>query len=510
MIRVLYAEDDASVADLVRLYFSPSPATELTVVPTGTACLAALATETFDALLLDLGLPDRDGLSVLAELASRGDPTPVVIVSGQGQAELAVRALRAGAADCIDKNSPDFPRLAEIVRHIVARHRRRPHLLPSTTASPAPRVLFIDSDHEERAAAARFFAAHAPRLHLVADAPAALDPHLRREPGFAAVILGPHLAATPLLDALRHLRPQRDTLPALVLAGPATAEAAIAAFKLGAHDFILAGPGSYTDLVFSLTSALKHAATARLAAELDDELAALNRTLATQVAARTAELAAQVARSQALSARLLRVQEDERHALAHELHDQVGQLLTGLRFQLEAARLAPTGSTLGEALIVTDELLLTVRSLTLQLRPRLLDDLGLRPALAAHLAAVRHQTGLTLELELALPDQRLPAPLELAAYRVVQEALTNIARHSGASAAQVTVVADATALHIEVADHGRGFDAVAALARRDSLGLAGLAERVQLAGGRFELVSTPGHGTRVHAEFPLTSVPLAS
>ena len=108
MTRVLYAEDDPQVADIVRLYFLPHPTTELTVVPGGRACLSELLVGNYDLVLLDLAMPDLDGLSVLAELSARSDPTPVIMVSGQGQAELAVRALRAGAADCIDKNSPNY------------------------------------------------------------------------------------------------------------------------------------------------------------------------------------------------------------------------------------------------------------------------------------------------------------------------------------------------------------------------------------------------------------------
>jgi signal transduction histidine kinase len=90
---------------------------------------------------------------------------------------------------------------------------------------------------------------------------------------------------------------------------------------------------------------------------------------------------------------------------------------------------------------------------------------------------------------------------------MAQEALTNVARHSGARAAVVTVTADDSALQVEISDRGRGFDASAALARRDSLGLAGLAERVRLAGGEFEIFSQPGQGTRLHAEFPLALAP---
>ncbi|MBC7368258.1 MAG: histidine kinase, partial [Undibacterium sp.] len=184
-----------------------------------------------------------------------------------------------------------------------------------------------------------------------------------------------------------------------------------------------------------------------------------------------------------------------------DLHDQVGQLLTGLRFQLEAAR--PAAPALDETLALTDELLSTVRELTLQLRPRILDDFGLRPALEWHTRRFATQTGIDIELDVALPEHRLAPELETVVFRLVQEALTNVARHSGATAAMVTVAADTATLHVEISDRGRGCDAVAALAGHNSLGLAGAAERVRLAEGRFELFSQPGQGTRLHAEFPL-------
>lgn len=524
MTRVLYAEDDPQIAGIVTLYFSQHPDTELTIVNSGRRCLAAMTEGDFDLLLVDLMMPDLDGLQVLGELSARGDPTPVIMVSGQGQADLAVRALRAGAADCIDKNSPDFRRIHEIVQSTLTRLRKRPQLFPSTTTPATHRVLYLDPNRTERAATTMFFTASAPRLKLTAEEPAALEAFLRGETTFDAVVLGPHLETTPMLDALRHLRSREEEIPVVVLAAHNTGETAIAAFKLGAHDYILHGPGCLTELVFSLNNALKQGATEKLAAQLTDELAALNRSLADQVAARTRELQAEIvvrreaekraaeqaARSQALSTRLLRVQEDERHALAHELHDQVGQLLTGLRFQLEAVRTTPTGPALGEALTVTDDLLATVRALTLQLRPRMLDDLGLKPALEWHLGNFHRQTGIAVELELSLPAERLPKEFEITVYRVVQEALTNVARHSGAKAAAVTVTADDATLHVEISDRGRGFDAAAALERRDSLGLAGLAERVHLAGGRFDLFSQTGQGTRVHAEFDMISTATAA
>jgi signal transduction histidine kinase len=116
----------------------------------------------------------------------------------------------------------------------------------------------------------------------------------------------------------------------------------------------------------------------------------------------------------------------------------------------------------------------------------------------------QNQTGIQVELELSLPETRLPSELETTVFRMVQEALTNVARHSGAKAAVVTVTADDRALQVEISDRGHGFDAPAALARRDSLGLAGIAERVHVAGGRLNVFSRAGQGTRLHAEFTLS------
>ena len=518
MIRVLYAEDDPQVADMVRLYFGRlAGRCALEVVDSGRRCLQAMERGGYHVLLLDLMMPDLDGLQVLGELTARRDPTPVIMVSGQGQHELAVRALRAGAVDCIDKNSADFRRIADIVERVHARHQRRPVAVAAAPATRPHRVLFVDPEAAERTAAERFFAAHAPRLELSAVTPDALDLLLGPTFAFDAVVLGPFLDTVTMFDALRHLRAGDETLPVIVLSSGDHAETTIAAFKLGAHDFLLRGPDTLTELVFSLNNALKRSDAERLNARLTQELASLNQSLAAQVAARTRELQQEVgvrreaerraednaARLQALSKRLLGVQEAERRRLAQELHDQIGQLLTGLRFQLEAARESAPSAPLHEALNVTAELLRSVRELTLQLRPRMLDDLGLKPALEWQTKLFHGQTGIAVELDLALPENRLNADLETTVFRMVQEALTNVARHSGAHAAVVTVTADERALQVEIADRGRGFDAAAALARRDSLGLAGLAERIHLAGGALDIVSRAGQGTRLHAEFSL-------
>jgi two-component system sensor histidine kinase UhpB len=146
-----------------------------------------------------------------------------------------------------------------------------------------------------------------------------------------------------------------------------------------------------------------------------------------------------------------------------------------------------------------------VRILTQQYRPRVLDDLGLAPALEWHAKQFTKQTGIAVDLDLSLPEGRLPGELETVSYRIIQEALTNAARHAQAKRVSVTATTDDKKLIVEISDRGRGFDVNKALARTDSLGLAGLRERVNLAGGRIEIFSRVGEGTRLSAEFPLTS-----
>lgn len=520
MIRVLHAEDDPQVAEMVQLlFYRDAKDCVLDHVTSGRACLETLRRGGYDVVLLDLLMPDIDGLHLLGELTARRDPTPVVIVSAQGQNELAVRALRAGAVDCIDKNSADFRRIPEIARRVAERHRRRREV----AAPPRDhRILFVEPDDPTRNKVTGFFAQNSARLEVTAVDRQAFDNMIRAEFNFDAVVIGPGFDDRETLDVLRQLHSVAEDTPSVVLSASRSSQTAIASFQLGAHDFLFYEDGCLPELVFSLNHALKRADTERLNAHLSAELAGLNRSLADQVRERTRDLEAQIAvrqaaerraeenaaRLQALSNRLLSVQEDERRAIARELHDQVGQLLTGLRFRLEASRTEP--AALGEALTVTDELIRTVRELTLQLRPRMLDDLGLRPALEWHVDRFRQQTGIAVELDIALPDYRLSNVLETTVYRIVQEALTNIARHSGSPTAVVTVAADDRALHVEISDRGRGFDAAAALAKHNSIGLAGLAERVHLAGGALELFSQAGQGTRIHAEFTVAPAPLST
>jgi PAS domain S-box-containing protein len=202
--------------------------------------------------------------------------------------------------------------------------------------------------------------------------------------------------------------------------------------------------------------------------------------------------------------RLLEVQEGERRYLARELHDEVGQTLTGLKLSLErCARLAPAEvrDALAESQALVRDLTSRVRDLSLRLRPTMLDDLGLLPALLWHFERYTAQTGVRVSFEHGPLPERFPAGVETAAYRIVQEALTNVARHAGVPEAVVRLWADPGVLGVQVEDRGRGFALRAVSAA--SAGLSGMRERARLLGGRLEVVSAPGAGTRVTTELPV-------
>lgn len=212
-------------------------------------------------------------------------------------------------------------------------------------------------------------------------------------------------------------------------------------------------------------------------------------------------------RLQALSNRLLEVQEQERRHLACELHDQIGQLLTSLNVSMAMgpADLPPAvRQNFNEAQIIVNELLSRVRELSLNLRPHLLDDMGLLETLDWHFKRYRTQTGITVRFNRPTLPRRLSPQLETALYRIVQEALTNVARHAQVTEASVQLWVTEQHVGLEVEDKGRGFNPEVVLAEKVSLGLSGMRERVGLLSGDFRLDSAPKQGTRLKVILPLS------
>jgi PAS domain S-box-containing protein len=215
--------------------------------------------------------------------------------------------------------------------------------------------------------------------------------------------------------------------------------------------------------------------------------------LAGRVAAATAEL-------RTLSHRLLTIQEEERRHLARELHDEIGQALTGLQLQLKGIRGTQNEVSAAEAESIVRDLTSRVSRLSMDLRPTALDTLGLLPALLWHVERYQTRTGIMVDLRHEGLQTRFPAAMEIAAFRIIQEALTNVARHAAADAVSVQLFADAEAMTIAIRDAGRGFDPKVTASTG---GLSGIRERVELLSGSMEIESTPGDGTTLTVEMPL-------
>jgi len=213
---------------------------------------------------------------------------------------------------------------------------------------------------------------------------------------------------------------------------------------------------------------------------------------------------------QVLSQRLVEVQEAERRHIARELHDEIGQSLTAAEMNLQAALMAPPAASLQarleESIKAVERVLEQVHDLSLNLRPSMLDDLGLEPALRWYAHRQAALTGMRAEFKAAPLEERLDPLIETECFRVAQEALTNVVRHARASVVQVELSRSDDHLHLCVRDDGIGFD-VSTLrdeaVRGASLGLLSMEERTSLAGGGLEFTSAPGTGTEVHAWFPL-------
>ncbi len=222
------------------------------------------------------------------------------------------------------------------------------------------------------------------------------------------------------------------------------------------------------------------------------------------------ELLAGERRFRRLARAVWKVQEDERRRLARELHDGIGQTLTALKNQLEMAqRQQPERQAegLAEAFELASQALDDTRELSRLLRPPVLDDLGLVPALRWLARTLRQRSGLAIELRNAGAPERLDPELETLIFRVVQEALTNAIKHSGAERAEVELRVEAGRLLLRVADSGDGFDTASALGPADDgtgVGLRGMEDRVELFGGRLRIDSRPGEGTVIEAQLPLS------
>jgi len=209
--------------------------------------------------------------------------------------------------------------------------------------------------------------------------------------------------------------------------------------------------------------------------------------------------------------KLVSAYEEERSRIARELHDEIGQQLIGMKFVLDRARHF-VNSEQGQAALmdagqILENLTEMVRELSLSFRPTQLDDLGLLPTLVWHFERYTNRTGIKVKFShLGLDGRDISKAVEITVYRIIQEALTNVARHAEADTVNVSIHVDQEVIYLAIIDNGVGFDSEAVMGSYVSSGLSGMQERVQLLGGDLRIESSPGQGVSIQAAIPVRSV----
>lgn len=210
-----------------------------------------------------------------------------------------------------------------------------------------------------------------------------------------------------------------------------------------------------------------------------------------------------------LSNYLQSVREEERARISRELHDELGQTLTAMKMELGwlrervPAEPALLRTRLDRLTSIVDQSVVDLQRIAADLRPMILDELGLVSAMQWLTQNLTEGSALSIELSFDREDVAYASDVSTAVFRIVQEALTNIVRHSRATHARVAVLHAADELMLEVSDNGRGMHL--ADTKRERLGLVGMGERAHMLGGSMNIESTPGHGTRISARLPLIS-----
>ncbi|MGB9629973.1 MAG: ATP-binding protein, partial [Thermodesulfobacteriota bacterium] len=208
---------------------------------------------------------------------------------------------------------------------------------------------------------------------------------------------------------------------------------------------------------------------------------------------------------------IIEAQENERKRISRELHDEIGQALTAIKFNLDMIdkdlpqTLSNLRGRLGETKTLSNQTLSAMRRLSMDLRPTMLDDFGLIPTLRWYIQNFSNRLNIFSHFEARDIEEKLPSQIETALYRIIQEALNNVAKHSEASRVEISIEKRDSVIHAYITDNGKGFDLEKVLQPESperGFGLIGMKERVSLLGGKIDIQSKLGMGTQIHIEIP--------
>jgi signal transduction histidine kinase len=376
---------------------------------------------------------------------------------------------------------------------------------PVSETAVRPRVLVADDNSDMRQYLVRLLSEHY-EVETVADGQAALEAARRNPPELiVSDVMMPILDGFELLNALRSDERTR-AIPVVLLSARAGEESRVQGLQAGADDYLIK-PFSARELLARVSGRLE---IARLQQDRETQFRVSQAELEQRVQDRTQELLNASQELRELSARILQAQDEERRQIARELHDGVGQVLAALG--MEASNLAGEGDRLSTraALSLSSiessiaQMTKGIRTMSHLLYPPLLDELGLESALTEYVNGFAERSGVQVSLDLPAAIERLDRNYELSLFRIVQECLTNIHRHSGSKTASIRIVRGDGALVLEVRDEGRGMPAERLLeiqSRGSGVGIRGMRERILQLSGTMSIESG-GSGTRIHVVIP--------
>jgi len=488
----------------------------LTVAQSGQEALRRVAFAVPDLILLDVVLPDIDGMEVCRRLKAAGGQAaavPVIFMTALSETAHKVAGFRAGAVDYVTK-----PLQAEEVLARVTSHLR----LAAMQTQLATQNALLAAENQERREAERTLQRYRDSLaQQVAERTAELrasesrfrtlcehlpDPVVRYDRSLLCTYVNPALERTLLLrgeQALGTMLEQnwRGSLP-------------MAEYKAILQSVLDSGRMAEVNLCFSddqgrtLEMAL-HLAAERAADGTVGGVVAIGRDITAQKRAER-ELAASHAQLRELGAYREGAREDERKRIARELHDELGQSLTALRMQAALLRVRYGAEVPGlteQVRLMTelvDRTIGVVRNVATTLHPTVL-ELGVGSALEWLVDEFRQHSGIDCSLTLALQERQLSEEQAIAVFRIVQESLTNVARHADATETAVTLHCSASHCRLQIDDNGRGFEP--AQRRTNSFGLLGIRERVLSLDGQLAVSSRAGGPTSITVTLPLAAAP---
>jgi two-component system, NarL family, sensor histidine kinase UhpB len=442
-------------------------------------------------VLTDVHMPGFDVFAALARIRSEWPLLPVVVVSGLVGEEIAARLIKAGANDFVSKSG--VARLAVIVERELRDARQQ-----AEKAELAARLRRQEGLFER-------VLEHLPVGVWLCDERGAIH---HGNPAAQAIWDGARFVD---IDGYHESRAWRADTGAPIAAGESAAARALrdGQTSIGERILIETLAGTRKVLLNSAVPMRDDDGKPLGCFMVEQDITELHRT--EQRLRRTERTL------RGLSQRLLDVQEQERRWIAQELHDDIGQAIAAMRFQLarivEQSHEDSAREMARDALQASEQLNARLRQICLGLRPLELDDFGLMAALRSVVASLGRPSSLALRLACDGAELRYPAPMETAAFRVAQEAISNALRHSGCTRLDVRVQMQPALLTLTVSDDGCGFSvdsATAAETRARHLGLAGMEERALSAGGTLGIDSQPGQGTSVSVRFALAAPPVDS